>query len=146
MLNKVLGIDLGSKTMGVAIGDSFTVIATGLEVFKFKDNHYIHALNHLVDLIDKYNIKEVVIGYPKNMDNSESKFSKRCVKFRDKLALMTDIPIHLYDERMTTKMASHVLGKQNIKQKNQKEHVDKVAATLILQSYLDSKRRENNGR
>ncbi len=146
MPSKIIGIDLGSKTMGVAISDSFGIIATGLEVFEFPPDHYKLALDHLVTLINKHDVSTVVIGHPKNMDNTESRFSKVCIRFKNRLINMTKARVILVDERLTTKLASYSLDKQNVHKSKQKNYVDKIAATIILQDYLDSIKGENNGR
>lgn len=137
MKDKIIGLDLGTKTLGVAISDSFGMMAHGHDTFKFKDNHFTEAANYVCELAKKNRVKKVVLGYPKNMDNTVGERAKMCERFKARLEKICDLEVILVDERMTTIMANSILTSGNIKGKDKKKYVDKIAAQIILQSYLD---------
>ena len=138
---RVLGLDLGSKTCGIAKSDVMRIIASGIEIFRFEEDDYDTCLNYVSDLIkNDSSIKKIVLGLPKNMDNSIGPRAQIVIDFREKLMTMisNDIEIILVDERRTTAMALDVLSKNNTSSKKRKQVVDKQAAVIILQNYLDS--------
>ncbi len=137
MKSKIIGLDLGTKTLGVAISDSFGMMAHGHDTFKFKDNHFTDAANYVCDLAEKNRVSKVVLGYPKNMDNSVGERAKMCERFKSRLEKICGLEVILVDERMTTMMANSILASGNVKGKDKKKYVDKIAAQIILQSYLD---------
>ncbi len=139
MKDKIIGLDLGSKTLGVAISDSFGMMAHGLETYKFKENHFTQAAEYVCKLAKEKNVKVIVLGYPKNMDNSIGERAKMCEKFSKRIQKICDLEVVLVDERMTTMMANNILATGNVKGKDKKKFVDKIAAQIILQSYLDKK-------
>ncbi|MFV0423975.1 MAG: Holliday junction resolvase RuvX [Bacilli bacterium] len=139
MKDKIIGLDLGTKTLGVAISDSFGMMAHGYETYTFKENHFTQAATYVCELATKKRVKKVVLGYPKNMDNSIGERAKMCERFSERLNSICDLEVVLVDERMTTMMANNILSSGNVKGKNKKKYVDKIAAQLILQSYLDQK-------
>lgn len=139
MQNKILGLDLGTKTIGVAISDSFGMMSHGLETYKFKENHFTEAATYICELASKHNVTKVILGYPKNMDNTIGERAKMCERFKSRLQKICDLEVILVDERMTTIMANNILSSGNVKGKNKKKFVDKIAAQIILQDYLDSK-------
>ncbi len=136
---KVLALDLGTKTMGVAISDAHLMLARGLETFRFELNRFDIAVGRVLYWLTQESIKTIVLGLPKNMDGSEGNQSKISRDFKAMLEAEIDIPIILWDERLSSKMAhSHMLqGKMN--KKKRKSSIDEVAAVVILQSYLDAK-------
>lgn len=134
---KLLGLDLGSKTLGVAISDSLGMMAHGVETFTFKAEHYKHAIDYTVKMIKKENISTVVLGLPLHMDNTEGERSILARRFAKKLESAVDIKVVLWDERMTTVQVERVLINGGVRRENRKKHIDKLAATIILQSYLD---------
>jgi len=135
---KVLGLDLGEKTLGVAVSDALKMIAMPKETFHFKTAHYKHAHEYVLECVKKENISTIVLGLPKNMDNSEGPRAQITRKFKAKLEEETNVRIILWDERLTTKAADRVLIEGGVRRENRKKHVDSVAATLILQNYLDA--------
>lgn len=135
---KYLGLDLGTKTVGIAISDALRITAQGLEVFKFQENHYVRAIERVLELIKEHNITKVILGYPKNMDGSIGDSGKRSENFLKRLEEKTDIDIILWDERLSTAEVQKILISADVKRKNRKNVVDKLAAQVILQSYLDS--------
>ncbi len=139
MKSKIIGLDLGTKTLGVAISDSFGMMAHGLETYTFKSKHFTQAATHVCVLAKEHRVDTVVLGYPKNMDNSVGERAKMCEKFKQRLETHCGLTVILIDERMTTMMANNILATGNVKGKDKKKFVDKIAAQIILQSYLDKK-------
>lgn len=138
---RTLGLDLGTKSLGLAISDSTNTIAMPLKVINFKLNDYDSLIHELTEIIKDKQITDIALGYPKNMDNSEGEATKRSLEFQ-KLLVNLPVKVHLVDERLTTVRALNILketGNKNIKQKNV---VDAVAASLILESYLKGKKNE----
>ena len=133
---KYLGLDLGTKTLGLAIG--IGSIATPYNVLRYSD------INNLIDelllIIDKENIDELVLGLPKNMNNSLGFASDRSLEFKSLLESKTDKKIHLVDERLSTMEAEKILISTNTSRKKRKEKIDSYAACIILETFLNSKR------
>jgi len=136
---RTLGLDLGDKTLGIAISDVFDMVAQGVETFTFKTAHYKHAINHVVEMSKKENISTIVLGYPLNMNHTEGERGEISRRFARRVEVATGIKVILWDERLTTIQASHVLIDGGVRRENRKKYVDKLAATIILQSYLDSR-------
>ena len=136
-----LGLDLGSKTCGIAISDRTGLIATSLEVIRYDD--YDELINKLNDIVISRNVDAFVLGNPKNLDGSLSKRSEITLEFRDILLNKFNMEVIMQDERLSTVEAERMLISNNTKRKNRKKVIDKIAATIILQSYLD---RRNNER
>jgi len=136
---KTLGLDLGDKTLGIAISDALGVIAHGVETFTFKTAHYKHALEHVIAYTGKENISTIVLGLPKNMNNSEGEKAEISRRFAKKLEVATGIQVILWDERLTSMQVERTLIEGGVRRSNRKKYIDKLAATVILQSYLDCK-------
>ncbi|MFP4286584.1 MAG: Holliday junction resolvase RuvX [Candidatus Izemoplasmataceae bacterium] len=136
---KIMGLDLGSKTLGIAISDDFQMLARSLDTIRFNTNQYHEAIAKLKPFIDQFNIETIVLGYPKNMDGSVGFQGQETLKFKEKLAVY-NIPIILWDERLTSQMAQNYMIKDNKKRTTRKQTIDQEAAKLILQGYLDSKK------
>lgn len=138
---RIMGLDYGSKTVGVAISDPTGTIATGIEIIRRKDeNHLRQTLARIEELIEEYEVTQIVLGLPKNMNNTEGRRVELTMEFKDKLERRTALPVHMYDERLTTVIADKTMMEQGVRRENRKEYVDKIAATIILQDYLSSKR------
>ena len=135
---RILGLDLGTKTLGVSISDNSEIIASKYDLIKFNEEDYDDAINKLLPVIKEFNINTVVLGLPKNMDNSLGFASERSMKFKEKLEKI-NINVILQDERLTSVEANNLLINANISRKKRKEKVDCLSAVLILQSYLDKK-------
>ena len=135
---KKLGLDLGNKTLGIAISDDLNFLARGLETFRFNDKDFKSALEHTLKVEIEYNIDTIVLGLPKNMDGSLGIQANYAEEFKRKLLEKSKAKIILWDERLTSKMASDMMKSQSLKRKKRKEDIDKMAAVIILQSYLDS--------
>ena len=132
---KVLGIDYGTKRIGIAISDPLGIVATGQPTLD-ADN----ALEKIKKLIQEERISKIVLGYPKKMDGTLGPAAQAVEAFKQKLSEIIEIPITLWDERLTTAEATKRLIEADVSRAKRKQLVDKTAATLILQGYLDSKK------
>ncbi len=135
---RYLGLDLGSRTLGVAKSDSLGMIASSYTVIRHNEE-YDRLLTEVVKLVDELGIDAVVLGFPKNMNNTIGPKGELSKEFKEKLEKMIDKPVYLQDERLTTKSATDMLITGNVRRSDRKKVVDAVAATIILQSYLDKK-------
>jgi putative holliday junction resolvase len=136
---KILGLDLGSKTLGIALSDALGFTAQGIETFVFKDNQYDEAVKRVLEIVQKEKIKTIVLGYPKNMNGTIGERAMISEQFKEKLKAAMDVEVVLWDERMSTVMAEKVLINANVSRSKRKKIIDKMAAVVILQGYLDSK-------
>ena len=141
---RILGLDLGSKTLGVAVSDKTEMIASGITTIRFENEEYIKAVEALKSIIKEYKVEKIVLGLPKNMDNSEGFASLRSKEFKQLLEENFDLPVLLQDERLSSVSANNVLLEADISRKKRKEKVDTVAATIILQNYLDIRKEKEN--
>lgn len=130
-----MGLDVGDKTIGVAISDPLLLTAQGLKTIKRESNK--KDMGEIEDIIGKYNIIKIVVGFPKNMNNTVGPQGEKVLNFVDKLKGRFNIDVILEDERLTTIAAERTLIEGDISRKNRKKVIDKVAATYILQTYLD---------
>ena len=137
---RYLGLDLGTKTIGLAISDKTGLIATSYKVLHH-DNNPESCLDELKSIINDLQVESLVLGLPKNMNNTLGKRAEATLKFKEFLESNIDIPIFLEDERLTTKSAEAILIKGDTSRKKRKKVIDKVAATIILQSFLDQRRK-----
>lgn len=140
-MERILGLDVGDVYIGVALSDPFGMIAQSLTTIKriSKDQTY----GEIKELIDKYDVKKVVVGLPKNMNNTLGPQSEKVMKFAEKLKNKYKIELIYVDERMTTLSAEKVLIEGSVRRENRKKYIDRIAATYILQTYLDTQRRNN---
>ena len=137
MIGKVLGLDLGEKTLGIACSDIMGIIATGIETFRFQDGQYEEALNRVIYFVNKDNIKEIALGLPLHMSGDESDHSRLARRFKEMIEeKIKDIKVVLVDERWTTKQANRVLLQADLSRAKRKKVIDKMAATVILETYL----------
>ena len=137
-MTRIMGLDVGDKTIGVALSDPMFLIANPLETIKRKKASL--DINRLVELINEYDIEKIVVGLPKNMNNSIGPQSMKVMSFVDLLKKQTDREIVYQDERMTTLQSERVLIDMDVRRENRKEHIDKIAASFILQTYLDGRK------
>ena len=138
---RILGLDYGSKTVGVAVCDPLGLTAQAVEtITRSQENKLRRTLARLEELIAEYKIETLVLGYPKNMDDSIGERARKTEQFRDMLARRTGLPVVLWDERLTTIEANEILIQSGIKREDRKKVIDKIAAALILESYLNSVR------
>ena len=133
---RYLGLDLGTKTLGVAISDKTNNIASPLTTLRFKDEDYNSLVEPLKDIILTNNITVIVLGLPKNMDSSMGFAAQRSLAFKELIEKNIDIEVVLEDERLTSVMAHNILSTNGKKEIHHKKVVDEIAATLILEDYL----------
>ena len=135
---RYLGLDLGSKTLGVAISDKSGIIASSLTIIRH-DEDYLGLVSKVEELIDEYKVEEIVLGLPKNMNNTFGEKAELSLQFKKMLEDKTKLKVHLVDERLTTKEATNILLSNDTSRKKRKKVIDSMAASIILQSYLDRK-------
>ena len=132
-------MDFGSKTVGVAISDPLGITAQGIEIIRRERESMLrHTLSRLEELIVEYQVEEIVLGFPKNMNDTVGERAQKSLEFKDKLERRTGLPVTMWDERLTTVAADRAMIEAGIRRENRKEYVDKLAAVFILQGYLDS--------
>lgn len=133
---KYIGLDLGSRTLGIATSDATGLIASSYKTIRHNEE-YDMLLNEVKKIVEEVNAEAIVLGMPKNMNNTIGPKGELSLEFKEKLEKILTIPIYLQDERLTTKSATDMLIMGNVSRKDRKKVVDSVAATIILQSYLD---------
>ena len=142
---RYMGLDLGSKTLGIAISDTTKTIATVLTTLRFKDENYSALIEPLRQIISENNVTKIILGYPKNMDNTIGPRALITLEFQKKLQQELNIEVIMEDERLTSVISNNILIQADLSRKNRKQKVDGIAAQIILQSYLD-KKGDTNGR
>lgn len=143
---RIMGLDFGSKTVGVAVSDALLITAQGLEIIRRKEENKLRqTLARIEELIVEYGVEEIVLGLPKNMNDTEGERVSLTMEFKDKLERRTGLPVVLWDERLTTVAADKAMMEAGIRREHRKDHVDKIAAVLILQGYLDRKHMKQTG-
>ena len=137
---RIMGLDFGSKTVGVAISDPLLITAQGIEIIRRKEENKLRqTLARIEELIVEYGVEEIVLGYPKNMNNTEGVRVELTKEFQDKVERRTGLPVYLWDERLTTVAADKAMMEAGIRREERKEHVDRIAACFSLQGYLDKR-------
>lgn len=140
---RIMGLDFGSKTVGVAISDALLITAQGIEIIRRKEENKLRqTLARIEALIVEYEVDEIVLGYPKNMNDTLGERVRLTEEFKEKLERRTGLPVVLWDERLTTVAADKAMMEAGIRRENRKDYVDQIAAVLILQGYLDLKGRQ----
>lgn len=134
---KYIGLDLGSRTLGVAISDALGMLARAYETFRFEDDQYDLAVEYTINLCKKEGVKTVVLGYPKHMNGDAGIRAHISEEFKQKVESQSDIKVVLQDERLTTVIVNRAMISGNVNRKNRKEKKDEMAAVVILQNYLD---------
>lgn len=137
---RYLGLDLGSRTLGVAVSDVTGTIASNYGVIRHNEE-YSSLIPKIQEIVKEKKVDEIVLGLPKNMNNTIGEKGNLSIWFQHELESHLDLPVHLIDERLTTVQAQHVLLQNDTSRKKRRQVVDGVAATIILQSYLDQKGR-----
>lgn len=140
---RILGLDLGSKTLGISMSDSTATVASTFKTIRFENENYTSLLKEVKNLVDEFKIGEVVLGLPKNMNNSIGPRGEITLAFQKQLLEYLDIPVIMQDERLSTVQATNYLIQADMSRKKRKEKVDSLAANIILQSYLDKKKGMN---
>ena len=143
---RIMGLDFGSKTVGVAVSDPLGITAQGIEVVRrTSENKLRKTLARIEALVAEYQVTEFVLGLPKNMNNTSGERVEKTMEFKAMLERRTGLPVPLWDERLTTVAADRTLIEAGVRRENRKEYVDMLAAVYILQGYLDSLERKKNG-
>ncbi|OON99960.1 MAG: Holliday junction DNA helicase RuvA [Epulopiscium sp. Nele67-Bin004] len=139
---RILGLDFGSNTTGIAVSDPSGLIAQGLEIVKRSDEFNIKpTLNRINEICEQYKVEKIVLGLPKNMNNTHSQSTEATLVFKTKLENKIKLPVELWDERLSTVSAENMLISADVSRAKRKKVIDKVAAVFILQNYLDAKGR-----
>ena len=142
---RIMGLDFGSKTVGVAISDPLLITAQGVEIIRRKDENKLRqTCARIEELIVANEVQEIVLGYPKNMNDTLGERVEKTLAFQEMLERRTGLPVHLWDERLTTVAADRAMMEAGIRREERKEHVDKIAAVFILQGYLDLRKNKEN--
>ena len=135
---RILGLDFGTKTVGVAVSDELLITAQGVEIVRRKAPTKLRqTLARIEELVNEYGVEKIVLGYPKNMNNTEGERCERTKEFKEMLEKRTGLEVILWDERLTTVSADNAMMEMGIRRENRKEYVDEIAAIFILQGYLD---------
>ena len=140
---RYLGIDLGSKTVGLAMSDTTLTIASTYKTIFFKDEDYRSTISEIKDIIKEYNITKIILGLPKNMNNTLGERAEITLKYKELLEESTDLPVIMFDERLTSVISNSILIEADMSRKKRKKKVDSIAAQIILQDYLNKEK--NNG-
>ncbi len=136
-MGKVIGLDLGTRTLGIAISDSLGMIAYGRETYRFEEGNYQKAAHYIVDYAKNENVQEFALGLPLHMNGDVGERAQSAMRFKEELlALNPDLKITLVDERMSTMLATRRLLEADVSRKKRKKVVDKMAAVVILETYL----------
>ncbi len=137
---RIMGLDFGSKTVGVAVSDPLGITAQGLEIIQRKEENKLRrTYARIEELIVEYQVEEIVLGLPKNMNATEGERAELTREFKDGLERRTGLTVVLWDERLTTVAADKAMMEAGIRRERRKDYVDMIAASLILQGYLDYK-------
>lgn len=135
---RILGLDFGSKTVGVAVSDGLLLTAQGVEIVRRQSpNKLRQTLARIESLVSEYEVDRIVLGYPKNMNNTEGERCEKTKEFKEMLERRTGLPVILWDERLTTVAADNYMMEAGIRREDRKSYVDEIAAVFILQGYLD---------
>ena len=134
-----MGLDYGSKTVGVAISDPLCITAQGIETIERKEENKLRkTLARIEELAKEYEVDRIVLGFPKNMNNTIGDRAEKSLEFKEMLERRTGLSVIMWDERLTTVEAERTLIESNVRRENRKKYIDKIAAVFILQGYLDS--------
>ena len=138
---RILGLDYGSRTVGVAVSDPLGLTAQSVEtIWRKQENKLRQTLARIEELVSEYQVETIVLGYPKNMNNTIGERALKSLEFREMLERRTGLPVVMWDERLTTIEANRTLMESGVRRENRKEHLAQLAAIFILQGYLDSLR------
>ena len=142
---RLMGLDFGSKTVGVAVSDPLGITAQGIEIVRrTSENKLRKTLARIEELVTEYEVTEIVLGFPKNMNNTIGERAEKSLAFKEMLERRTGLPVVMWDERLTTVAANRTLIEGGVRRENRKDYVDMLAAVYILQGYLDSRERTSN--
>ena len=135
---RIMGLDYGSKTVGVAVSDALGLTAQGIEIVRRKsENKLRQTLARIEEIAKEYGVEKIVLGFPKHMNNDIGERAEKSIEFKEMLERRTGLPVVMWDERLTTVEADRTMMETGIRRENRKEYVDMIAAVFILQGYLD---------
>lgn len=141
---RILGLDYGSKTVGVAVSDPLGITAQGVStIWRKQENKLRQTLAQIGKLVEDYQVERIVLGYPKNMNNTVGERALKSLEFKEMLERRTGLPVVMWDERLTTVEANRTLMESGVRRENRKQYLDELAAIFILQNYLDAYGRED---
>lgn len=133
-------MDYGSKTIGVAVSDPMGLTAQGLEIIRREEENKLRkSLRRIEELVKEYQVEEIVLGFPKNMNNTIGERAEKSLQLKETLERRLGLPVIMWDERLTTVEADRTLTEAGVRRENRKKYVDMIAAVFILQGYLDAK-------
>lgn len=136
---RIMGLDYGTKTVGVAISDSLGLTAQGIETIQRKEENKLRrTCARIEELIREYEVEKIVLGFPKHMNNDVGERAEKSLEFGEMLKRRTGLEVIMWDERLTTVEAERTLIESSVRRENRKKYIDKIAAVFILQGYLDS--------
>lgn len=135
---RIMGLDYGTKTVGVAVSDPLGITAQAVETITRKEENKLRKTCARIEaLIAEYGVERIVLGFPKHMNNDIGERAEKALEFRDMLARRTGLEVVMWDERLTTVSAERMLMESGVRRENRKKHIDQIAAVFILQGYLD---------
>ena len=138
---RILGLDYGAKTVGVAVCDELMLTAQALETIERKEENKLRrTLARIGELVEEYRAERIVLGYPLNMDDSVSERAEKSLEFKAMLERRTGVPVIMWDERLTTVEADEILREMKVKRSERKAYIDKIAAGFILEDFLEALR------
>lgn len=136
---RIMGLDYGTKTVGVAISDVLKITAQGIETIGRKEENKLRrTCARIEELIKEYDVEKIVLGFPKHMNNDIGERAEKALEFGEMLKRRTGLEVVMWDERLTTVAAERTLIESKVRRENRKQYIDKIAAVFILQGYLDS--------
>ena len=137
---RIMGLDYGSKTIGVAISDPLGLTAQGIEIIRREDENKLRkSLRRIEEVVSEYQVEEIVLGFPKNMNNTIGERAQKSLELKEMLERRCGLPVIMWDERLTTVEANRTLMESGVRRENRSKYVDMIAAVFILQGYLDAK-------
>ena len=137
---RIMGLDYGSKTIGVAVSDPMGLTAQGIQtITREEENKLRKSLRRIEELVEQYQVEEIVLGFPKNMNNTIGERAEKSLQLKETLERRLGLPVIMWDERLTTVEADRTLIEAGVRRENRKKYVDMIAAVFILQGYLDAK-------
>ena len=135
---RIMGLDYGSKTVGVAVSDALGLTAQGIEIVRRKsENKLRQTLARIEEIAKEYGVEKIVLGFPKHMNNDIGERAEKSLEFKEMLERRTGLPVVMWDERLTTVEADRTMMETGIRRENRREYVDMIAAVFILQGYLN---------
>ena len=137
---RIMGLDYGSKTIGVAVSDPLGLTAQGVEIIRREEENKLRkSLRRVEELVKEYEVEEIVLGFPKNMNNTIGERAEKSLQLKEALERRLGLPVVMWDERLTTVEANRTLMETGVRRENRGKYVDMIAAVFILQGYLDAK-------